>query len=665
MSADSDQMSLWAPAHTRRTISSSIADPVARVLLDRPEAHLDHLFDYCVPEALDSAARPGRRCRVRLAGRLTDAWIIERASTTTHTGSLQPLSSVADTLEVLSPAMYRLCQTLASRYAGQTAQVINQAVPPRHAATEKRILEAPPPATLPTHTEPKDTVWAEWDQGEAFIRHLAAGHSPRCVWQAVPGVGERSPYAGLAQATQACLASGRSAILVAGTVACVDDIVDAVRAQLGASEPVIALHARLSKAARYEAFLRVLTGRARVVVGTRSAVFAPVTSLGLIAVWDDGADTLADERAPYIHARVSATTRAALERSGVILAGYQRTPSAQMLVESGWAHPLVPSRALLRASWPAIDVLEETDRARFGSAGRGRVPAIVTATLRRGLDTGPVLVQVPRAGYVPVVRCAGCGGAARCVACHGPLGSDRTGALTCGWCGRQAQASPCAECGRAQWRAGRIGSERTVEELGRAFPGVAVLSSGAQAGVIDSLDSQPRLVVATPGAEPRVEGGYSAAAVLDADVLLARPELWAPEEALRRWFHAAALVRPDGRFIVVGDIGSRLSQILIRRDGTTLAREILAERRDLGFPPAGKMIAVSGSEADVTDVLARLREDVTVLGPLGVGEDTVRALLRPQPGRDDETLADIRRVSAARSVSRLGRVRIQVDPPTL
>src|SRR5699024_9243809 len=137
------------------------------------------------------------------------------------------------------------------------------------------------------------------------------------------------------------------------------------------------------------------------------------------------------------------------------------------------------------------------------------------------------------------------------------------------------------------------GSDRTAEELGRAFPGVPVLVSGRDGGVIPQVDDRPRLVVATPGAEPVAAGGYHSAALLDAAVSTERPELDAAVEALRRWLRAAALVRPaaeGGTVILLGHGAPVPSQALVRWDPIGLAERELAERAELDFPPISHMV---------------------------------------------------------------------------
>ncbi len=118
----------WQPAET---------DPVARVLVDIALAHLDRPFDYAVPTAMAETAVPGARVKVRFAGQDVDGYVVERASHTDHTGTLQPLRRVVSPEPVLAPEIVDLSETLARRYAGARSDVLRLAVPPRHAATEK------------------------------------------------------------------------------------------------------------------------------------------------------------------------------------------------------------------------------------------------------------------------------------------------------------------------------------------------------------------------------------------------------------------------------------------------------------------------------------------------------------------------------------------------
>ena len=175
----------------------------------------------------------------------------------------------------------------------------------------------------------------------------------------------------------------------------------------------------------------------------------------------------------------------------------------------------------------------------------------------------------------------------------------------CRWCGALAADWTCARCGSGQLRALVTGAARTAEELGRAFPGVPVRTSGGQ-HVLATVPAEPALVIATPGAEPVAPGGYAAALLLDGWALLGRPSLRAAEEALRRWLNAAALVRPGGTVVVLAEATLPAVQALIRWDPVTFSERELAERAELGFPPAVRMASVTGPAEAVADFVGVL-----------------------------------------------------------
>ena len=175
---------------------------------------------------------------------------------------------------------------------------------------------------------------------------------------------------------------------------------------------VVALSAGLGPAQRYRRWLSVLRGGARLVIGTRSAVFAPVADLGLVMVWDDGDDTLAEPRAPYPHAREVAMLRAHQLRCAALIGGYARTAEAQALVRSRWAHDLVAARQAVRARAPRVVALDDSGHAqeRDPAARTARLPSMALRAARTALEAGlPVLVQVPRRGYVPALACGRAG----------------------------------------------------------------------------------------------------------------------------------------------------------------------------------------------------------------------------------------------------------------
>ncbi|MFC1416022.1 primosomal protein N' [Streptacidiphilus cavernicola] len=665
--------------------------PVARVVVNRSALVIDQFFDYSVPVDLDEIAQPGVRVRVRFGarmvegrregGNLVDGFLVQRLERSDYPGSLAPLSQVLSAERVLTPALLRLCRAVADRYAGSLADVLQLAVPPKH----NRAEAAPSPEPLPAPAAPGPGSWTRYPLGEAFLTALAAGEAPRAVWAALPG-----GWAGeLARAVAAVLASGRGAVVVLPEGRAVAQLDAALLELLGAGRH-LALTAELGPEERYRRWLALSRGSVRAVVGTRAAMFAPVADLGLVAVWDDGDDRHSDLNAPFPHARDVLLLRAAEAGAAVLIGGLAVTVESAQLLHTGWARPLLADRAEARRAAPLVRTGSERDQANDAGARAARLPSHAWSVAKEALARGPVLVQVPRRGYVPRLACVRCREPARCRHCAGPLElRDAEGALCCDWCGRPDQDWHCQECGANRLRAQVVGARRTAEELGRAFPLVPVRTSG-RGEVLATVPDVPALVVATPGAEPVAEGGYAAALLLDGWALLGRADLHAGEDTLRRWLNAAGLVRSreqGGAVVVVADEGLRPVQALVRWDPAGFAGTELAERAELRFPPVSRMASVTGTSASIEDLLTliRLPEGADVLGPVAVGggrpggrgegrggqggdgrggqDGLERVLLRVAPGRGAELATALKAAQVAQLVRRSAEpVRVRIDP---
>jgi primosomal protein N' (replication factor Y) len=482
----------------------------------------------------------------------------------------------------------------------------------------------------------------------------------------------------LAHAAAATYASGR------GSLICVPDHKDVARLDaaltevLGAGRHVV-LTADSGPAQRYRSFLAVSRGAVRIVVGTRAAAFAPVRDLGLVALWDDGDDLYAEPRAPYPHTREVLLTRAHEESTGVLLGGFARTVEAEYLVRTGWAETLQPERAALRAAAPQVAITGATDKEleRDPHARTARLPRTAYDAIRDGLTRGPVLLQTPRQGYATSLACDTCRAPARCTVCTGPL--RQTAAHqppSCRWCGVEDRAWACAVCGGRGLRAPVLGDQRTAEEIGRAFPSVPVRTSAGDR-VLATVEDRPSLVVATPGAEPVAEAGYACVVLLDTWLMLGRTDLRTVEEALRRWFAAAALARPageGGRVVAVGEPSEPGLQALVRWDPTGFAGRELEDRQSAHLPPASRLATLTGPEADLAsavEVLA-LPPGAEVLGPVPVvvtgpvadaeAPAQLRVVIRVPRTAGAALSRTLVEMQGVRSARKLPPVRVQVDP---
>lgn len=652
--------------------------PVARVLVDVSPHHLDRPFDYLVPERMENDAKPGCRVRVRFNRRLVDGFLLDRIAESDYRGNLARLERVVSTEPVLTGELLELARTVARRYAGTLSDVVKLAIPPRHARVESEDSPDPGPVRERRESTREATPWARYGNGEAFVAALRAGKPARAVWQASPG--EEWPRR-LAELAMVAAAADRGVIVVLPDHRDVRALENAC-AELFGADQVVALTSDLGPAKRYRRWLAVHRGRVRVVVGTRAAMFAPVKRLGLAIVWDDGDELHAYPQAPYPHARDVLTHRAHASNAALMVGGFARTAESELLVQTGWAREIIASREEVRARAPRVTALGEDDTqlARDPTARAARLPSVAFEAARAALKADrQVLVQVPRRGYVPTLACASCREQARCRSCAGPLALPATsdGApqpASCRWCGAAEAAFRCDNCGDRRLRAVVVGAARTAEELGRAFSGISVRTSGG-GEVLEHVPDSAGLVVSTPGAEPRVSGGYGAALLLDGRAMLARPELRATEQALRLWFAAAALVRPaseGGRVVVMAESSLQPVQALVRWSPGWYAAQELAERTELGFPPAKRVASVDGGSDAVADLLdcVDLPETGEVLGPVPLGEvdedgaaERERALLRVDRSQGRalaDSLYSAQVVRAARSG--VDPVRVQLDP---
>jgi primosomal protein N' (replication factor Y) len=610
--------------------------------------------------------------RVRFAGQLVDGFVLDRVDRSDHSGRMAYLDRVVSAEPVLHPDVATLARDIADRYAGTLADVLRLAVPPRHA----RVEAAPVPDAGPEPPEDRDHRWHPYQAGEAFLRALRDGRMARAVWTALPGEDWPARYA---DAVAASLAAGRGALVVVADARDLDRLDAALTGRLGKGHHV-ALSAALGPAERYRRFLAASRGTVRVVIGTRAAAFAPVNGLGFVSIWDDGDDLHAEPRAPYPHARQVLLARAELTGASALLGGFARSAEAQQLVEAGWAREVAADRETVRQRAPhVVPVGDDGQLARDPAAASARLPSVAWQAARAALaaDT-PVLVQVPRRGYLPSISCGQCGAPARCALCAGPLALPSADAPpSCRWCGRPAAGYSCVHCGGRRLRAAVTGSRRTAEELARAFPGAPVWTSGRD-GVLAAVGAEAALVVATPGAEPVAAGGYGAVLLLDTWALLTRADLRASEETLRRWLAAAALARPGGTVVVVADGGLAAVQALLRFDPAWLAARELAERRELRFPPAARVASLTGTPDAIEELraVAALPDDAELLGPVPAGtngpgrgrdasseHDQERLLVRTSRANGRALAAGLKAAAGVRSAKKSpNAVRIQIDP---
>jgi primosomal protein N' (replication factor Y) len=674
---------------------------VARVLIDSPLPQLDHLFDYAIPDDLAPLAQPGVRVRVplRSANRVADGYLIELidpqhspaptdstlaglGGDTGFSGTLSAVEAIVSTVPVLTEPVWQLARRLADRAAGNASDIVRLAVPPRAVRVEKAWLAAragdagPTPGTAP-ETPPR-TVAAELpapgfaEYPPATLGTIVAERLRVCV-AAVPRLVRlpgANPTAGpdggetvgtwavtMAELAVSALRRGRSSILTTPDFRDQDQLLAAL-ARLAPADDIVRVDARQANPDRYRGFLTLLEGRPRIIVGNRSAVYAPAHNLGLIVMWDDGDPLYAEQLSPYVHARDAALIRREAADCALVFLGHSRSVEVERLVEIGWLRAVQPARDSHPRVIPTSYQSEPDAQARAA-----RIPSAAWLAAKDAIRTGPVLVQVASPGYAPMLACRACGQSARCTACQGPLALAHANATpACRWCGHLAAGWHCSHCEATQLRVVTVGTGRTAEELGRAFPGSRVIVADGE-HTVQTVGPEPALVIATRGAEPIPRNGYSAILLLDGERMLARESLRVGEDCLRWWANAAALAAPGAPVMLTGVGGALAHALNVWQPGPYAAAE-LADRRQLRFPPAVRVASITGTSAEVAAGTESLTDlpGIDVLGPVGYdppgaattagGPPLVRAIVRFGYPAGDEVARTLKAAIVQNAASR-------------
>lgn len=606
---------------------------IARVLLDTPLPQLDHLFDYEVPEHLKQDIKLGQRVKVPFRSRQRDVlgYVVELGTETDFAGKLATLTEIISPVPIMRPEIWRLARAVADRAGGSAGDILRVAIPPRHLRAEKAYFaEANKQVAVG-----REGVGGALESGKGEfaegIRNLAKNLSSGGRFHlriTQPPVQLESGEWVLAWAKQlseiavALQRNGKSAIIVLPDFRDVAQVLDTLQT-LGA-ERVIKLDSRQSASARYKEFLRALEPAASIVVGNRSAVYAPAHNLGAVIIWDEADSSLDEPLSPYVHARDVALVRTAdggvNSAAGLLFASHTRSTQMQRLIDMKYLAPLFVGGARARVIHSGALAREEEYES--------RLPEVATNILRAGLKSGPVLVQVAGVGYAGVIVCARCKDVARCRSCHGSLASAKPRGLACRLCADPNTNWRCETCGETALEARGAGSERTAEQFEQIFAGTPIILSDGNHKRL-RVDARPAVVVATRGSEPIAMGGYKAVVILDAGRYIDSWHLRAGEDALR-WWHGAAAHAVAGASCVIAGGGGPLIKAFVQDTEEAWLRAELRDRADLRFPPAVRVATVTGLGEPVREALAALEglPGVDFLGPTKLLSGDSRAIVR-------------------------------------
>ena len=334
---------------------------------------------------------------------------------------------------------------------------------------EQEILRSPYPDTL---TSTPDPVLTD-EQQEALSELLPAidRGTGAFLLHGVTGSGKSEVFI---RAVRRCLQRGRGAIVLVPEIVLTPQMVTWFRARFG--DVAAVLHSRLSAGERFDEWRRIRMGQARVVIGARSAVFAPVDHLGLIVVDEEHEQSYQSEHYPQYDAREIAASRAKREGAALVLASATPSVLSFARMERGDYTLLEMPHRVHNRPLPEVTVADMRQELRLGNKG-----IFSTALMQRMDDCiasgRQMMLFINRRGYAQFVNCRSCGEAIRCTQCDVTMTYHETDhRLHCHWCGASVpMPDKCPSCGSIYIRACGIGTQRVETEVKKRYPNVGVI----------------------------------------------------------------------------------------------------------------------------------------------------------------------------------------------
>jgi primosomal protein N' (replication factor Y) len=521
-------------------------------------------------------------------------------------------------VEELPPALVDLALWLADYYGSTPARALQLIAP----QTRKRRKDIPRPAArdaLAGEAAPEQLTDSQADALHRIVTALDSKEGSTFLLHGATGSGKTEVYL---QACAAAFERGLGAIVLVPEIALTPQALGRFIARFG--ERVAILHSGLTEAERRDERERVATGRARIVVGARSAIFAPVHGLGLVCVDEEQDSSYKQESDPRYDARTVAAKRAALEGAVAVYGSATPRPESWKRLER------LELGGRLGTALPPVRVVDL--RREGGYPLSAPLLAELGTIAERG---GKAILLLNRRGVAPALHCRACGRTRRCRNCDVSLVLHQGGELRCHHCGF-AEPAPeeCPDCGSAELARLGAGTQRLERELEQRVPELdrirldadAVVKPGAAADALRRFAASDRAVLI--GTQMVAKGhhfaGVALAAVIDADTGLGLPDFRAEERTFQLLTQLAGRSGRDapGRVVVqTFQPDARAIELAARHDVAGFLAGELERRRELGYPPFRHLIRVLVAGPDLAGpvrALEELREGlpgVDLLGP--------------------------------------------------
>lgn len=610
--------------------SGPVADslPVAKIRVDTGVFHLDQLFDYSVPEKLSALIKVGIRVQIPFGGRETEGIVVSRASKAERAGELKSVTKVLSPHAVATQSSLDLFDQSAQYYCCNPWDLIRSAIPPRVASVDKELDVVEP------------------------VNNFAGSRTTPVYLSFSPFLPSHEQLPTLLND----LKIKGSILIVAPDEKDVELIYDQLKST---RSDVLKLTSTTSREERYRNFLLSLRLNASIIVGTRSAIFAPVNDLRAIVIYKESSPDHFEMRSPGWNTSAIAKIRALKEGLQLVYTGF--SPSVRVAYDIDQGN--------IRFRNQRIGVKVEAFTPHDGSL----LPGKVFSEIKKALAQGPVLFLAPRKGYGNALLCSHCRNIAMCK-CGGRLNvASKNVAPTCVHCGTHYPNWKCAFCDRDRQYLASRGIDRAAEEISRAFPGYPVVLSAGDV-IKQRVESKPSLVLATPGAQPLVDGGYAAVVVLDATRFFSHTDLNTQERARELLLETSSLIRKTGKVLLVIDESHPITSAIARWNIAPLLKREIADREELKLPPtvASAVIVtdsvtapqiVSGLQKAFSD--GRLPQSARIYGPTIMSKDLSKIVIHAAHQEWRQMAQVLHELQRRRSIAKKDLLTIRIDPYSL
>ncbi len=513
-------------------------------------------------------------------------------------------AEVERVVETLPAELVDLALWIADYYGSTPARALGLVAPDY---PSRRGERRSPATTSALAAEPRPEQLSDSQESALQrITELLADGGGNVLLAGATGSGKTEVYI---RACEAALALGRGAIVLVPEIALTPQTVGRFRARFG--DAVALLHSGLSEAERRDERERILEGDATVVVGARSAVFAPLASVGVICVDEEHDASYKQESDPRYDARTVAAKRAALE--GAVAVFGSATPRP----ESWEALERLELGGRIAAPMPTVRVVDLREEKAYPLSA-----PLLTELGRLARDGGKAILLLNRRGVAPALHCRACGATRRCINCDVARTLHQDGTLRCHHCGaREPAGESCPACGSPELARIGAGTQRLERELEQRVPELERIRLDADAiakpaelrAALERFAAADRAVLV--GTQKVAKGhhftGVELAAVVDADTGLSLPDFRAEERTFQLLTQLAGRSGREapGRVIVqTFQPESRAVQHAARHDVAGFLAGELERRRALGYPPFSHLVRILVSGPDEADAIRALEE---------------------------------------------------------